>query len=71
MSENGMPPIETIKAATIETAKLLSIDLTHGSITVGKVADLVAVKGNPLDDMYLMQDISFVMKGGESVFFNR
>jgi len=71
MSENGMPPIETIKAATIETAKLLSIDLTHGSITVGKVADLVAVKGNPLDDMYLMQDISFVMKGGENVFFNR
>ena len=71
MSENGMPPIETIKAATIETAKLLSIDLTHGSITVGKVADLVAVKGNPLDDMYLMQDISFVMKGGESVFFNQ
>ena len=71
MSENGMPAIETIKAATIETAKLLSIDMTHGSITVGKVADLVAVKGNPLDDMYLMQDISFVMKGGESVFFNR
>ena len=68
MSENGMPPIETIKAATIETAKLLSIDMTHGSITVGKVADLVAVKGNPLDDMYLMQDISFVMKGGENVF---
>ena len=71
MSENGMPPIETIKAATIETAKLLSIDLTHGSITVGKVADLVAVKGNPLNDMNLMQDISFVMKGGESVIFNR
>ncbi len=68
MSENGMPPIETIKAATIETAKLLSIDLTHGSITVGKVADLVAVKGNPLDDMNLMQNISFVMKGGENVF---
>ena len=68
MSENGMPAIETIKAATIETAKLLSIDMTHGSITVGKVADLVAVKGNPLNDMNLMQDISFVMKGGENVF---
>ena len=68
MSENGMPPIETIKAATIETAKLLSIEMTHGSITVGKVADLVAVKGNPLTDMSLMEDISFVMKGGESVF---
>ena len=68
MSENGMPPIETIKAATIETAKLLSIDMTHGSITVGKVADLVAVKGNPLNDINLMQDISFVMKGGENVF---
>ena len=68
MSENGMPPIETIKAATIETAKLLSIDMTHGSIAVGKVADLVAVKGNPLNNMNLMEDISFVMKGGESVF---
>ncbi|MDA7829418.1 amidohydrolase family protein [Gammaproteobacteria bacterium] len=68
MSENGMPAIETIKAATIETAKLLSINMTHGSITVGKVADLVAVKGNPLNDMNLMQDISFVMKGGENVF---
>ena len=70
MSENGMPPIETIKAASIETAKLLSIETTHGSITVGKVADLVAVKGNPLTDMSLMEDISFVMKGGESVFSN-
>jgi imidazolonepropionase-like amidohydrolase len=68
MSENGMPPIETIKAASIETAKLLSIETTHGSITVGKVADLVAVKGNPLTDMSLMEDISFVMKGGKSVF---
>jgi len=68
MSENGMPPIEAIKAATIETAKLLSIDATHGSITVGKAADLVAVKGNPLKDMSLMEDISFVMKGGENVF---
>ena len=68
MSENGMPPIEAIKAATIETAKLLSIDATHGSITVGKAADLVAVKGNPLIDMSLMEDISFVMKGGENVF---
>ena len=68
MSENGMPAIETIKAATIETAKLLSINMTHGSITVGKVADLVAVKGNPLNDMNLMQNISFVMKGGENVF---
>ncbi len=68
MSENGMSAIETIKAATIETAKLLSIDMTHGSITVGKVADLVAVKGNPLNDINLMQDISFVMKGGENVF---
>jgi len=68
MSENGMPPIETIKAATIETAKLLSIDVTHGSITVGKAADLVAVKGNPLKDMSLMENISFVMKGGVNVF---
>jgi len=42
--------------------------VTHGSITVGKAADLVAVKGNPLKDMSLMEDISFVMKGGENVF---
>jgi imidazolonepropionase-like amidohydrolase len=59
-----MPNIEAIKAATIETAKLLKIDSKLGSITKGKLADLVAVNGNPLLDINDIENISFVMKDG-------
>jgi imidazolonepropionase-like amidohydrolase len=59
-----MPNIEAIKAATIETAKLLKIDSKLGSISKGKLADLVAVNGNPLLDINDIENISFVMKDG-------
>jgi imidazolonepropionase-like amidohydrolase len=64
MVNSGMPNIEAIKAATIETAKLLKIDSKLGSITKGKLADLVAVNGNPLLDINDIENISFVMKDG-------
>jgi len=64
MVEAGMPAIEAIQAATIEAAKLLRIDNEFGSIEAGKVADIVAVKGDPLQDITLMQSVSFVMKDG-------
>ncbi|MDQ7048625.1 MAG: amidohydrolase family protein [Enterobacterales bacterium] len=64
MNEAGMPAIETIQSATITAAKLLKIDNQLGSLSVGKLADLVAVKGDPLKDMSLMETISFVMKDG-------
>jgi len=64
MVEAGMPAIETIQAATINAAKLLRVDHELGSISAGKIADIVAVKGEPLKDMRLMQSVHFVMKDG-------
>ena len=64
MVNSGMPNIEAIKSATLETAKLLKIDSELGSISVGKLADLVAVKGNPIQDINNIENISFVMKDG-------
>ena len=70
MVQYGMPPIETIESATIKTAQLLGIESDLGSIDVGKIADLVAVQGNPLKDIYSMKNISFVMKDGVVVLIN-
>jgi imidazolonepropionase-like amidohydrolase len=64
MVQAGMPPLFTIQAATIRAAELLRHDQELGSITAGKIADLVAVPGNPLDDIGLMRRVSFVMKDG-------
>ena len=64
MVEAGMPAIETIQSATLNTAKLLRIEDKLGSIKVGKLADLVAVDGDPLKDISLMENVSFVMKDG-------
>ena len=59
----GMPPMFVIQAATVNAAALLrQKDL--GSISVGKIADVVAVPGNPIDDISLMKRVSFVMKQG-------
>jgi|TARA_R110000737_G_scaffold205895_2_gene224362 imidazolonepropionase-like amidohydrolase len=65
MVEAGMPAIEAIQAATINAADLLNIKEILGSISTGKYADIVAVKGNPLTDISLLQNINFVMKNGE------
>lgn len=64
MVEAGMPPIFTIEAATMRAAELLHKDKELGSVTPGKIADIVAVPGNPLDDISLMRRVSFVMKDG-------
>lgn len=64
MHEAGMPAIETIQSATLNSAKLLKIEDKLGSIKIGKIADLVAVDGNPLEDLSLMENVSFVMKAG-------
>ena len=64
MVNAGIPAMAALKSATIESAKLLNIDDRLGSIETGKLADLVAVKGNPLKDITLLQDVKFVMKNG-------
>ena len=64
MVEGGMPAIEAIRSATYHGAKLLRVDDELGTIEAGKLADLVAVQGDPLKDITLMTNISFVMKDG-------
>ena len=64
MVEAGMPAMEAIRSATIIPAKFLGVDDRLGSIETGKLADLVAVPGDPLADITVMQRVSFVMKDG-------
>ncbi len=64
MVEAGMPAMEAIKSATIVPAKFLGVDDRLGTIEAGKLADLVAVPGDPLADITVMQRVSFVMKDG-------
>jgi imidazolonepropionase-like amidohydrolase len=64
MVEGGMPPMEAIQSATSVAAEFLEIGDTHGRLLEGYQADIVAVPGNPLDDITLMQQVNFVMKGG-------
>jgi imidazolonepropionase-like amidohydrolase len=60
----GMPPMEAIKAATLHGAKLMRIDNELGTVEKGKIADLVAVEGDPLQNIALLKTIRFVMKEG-------
>jgi imidazolonepropionase-like amidohydrolase len=65
MVEAGMPPMEAIKAATTSAADLLGISDKTGSISKGKMADIIAVDGDPLKDIKIMKNVSFVMKEGK------
>ena len=60
-----MSEMAAIQSATMETAKLLTIDDTLGSIEAGKIADIIAVSGDPLEDISLLKRIAFVMKDGK------
>lgn len=69
MTESGMPAMKAIQSATMEAAKLLRIQDTHGSIEKGKVADIIGLDGNPLEDIEAVLSVNFVMKDGK-VFKN-
>ena len=60
----GMPPMKAIQSATLESAKLLRIDDRLGTLKPKMIADIVAVEGNPIDDISIMNDVKFVMKAG-------
>jgi imidazolonepropionase-like amidohydrolase len=64
MVEAGMPAMEAIQSATIVPARFLRIDDRLGSVENGKVADIIAVPGDPLADITALQRVSFVMKDG-------
>ena len=64
MVEAGMKPADALLSATVNSANLLGISDILGTLEEGKLADIVAVQGNPLDDISLMESVSFVMKDG-------
>lgn len=64
MVEYGMTPMQAIQAATIHAAELLGWPDSVGSVAAGRYADIIAVKGNPLQNVRLLESIDFVMKGG-------
>ena len=67
MVEYGVSPLQTLRAATSTNARLLHMDEEIGSVKPGLLADLVAVRGDPVRDIHVVRDISFVMKGGAVV----
>ena len=64
MVHAGLPEIAVLKAATINGANALGIGDKLGSIELGKLADLVVIKGNPFEDIKATRNIQFVMKDG-------
>lgn len=64
MVEAGMPPMKAIQAATLSAAQLLEMEKDLGTVESGKFADLVAVPGDPIADIKLMTNVTFVMKAG-------
>ena len=67
MVDWGMTPVQAIQAATLNAAQALGRTVDVGAIEVGRYGDLVAVKGDPLSNVTLLQSLDFVMKGGEVV----
>ncbi len=64
MVEWGMTPMEAIQAATSRAALYMGWENRVGAVEVGMLADLVAVKGNPLEDITLLENVEVVVKGG-------
>ena len=64
VDELDVQPLEAIRMATMNAAELIGVEDEIGSLEPGKWADLIAVVGNPLDDIRVLEDVRFVMKGG-------
>jgi imidazolonepropionase-like amidohydrolase len=67
MVKFGMPPVEAIKAATVNAADLLGVAAEAGTIEPGKSADIIAVTGDPLSDVKVLKKVDFVMARGDVV----
>src|SRR5437016_10477487 len=64
MVDLGMTPLQAIRAATLNAADLLGRKDLLGSVSSGKLADVIAVSGDPLKDISLLEHVQFVMKDG-------
>jgi imidazolonepropionase-like amidohydrolase len=67
MVEWGMKPIDAIQAATMNAADLVGMPKAIGSLETGYYADLIAVNGDPLSDVKVLENVKFVLKGGAVV----
>ncbi|MGA9028729.1 MAG: amidohydrolase family protein [Steroidobacteraceae bacterium] len=65
----GMSPMQAIQAATVTAAEALGRSADVGAIAVGRFGDLIAVAGDPLSDVTVLQSVGFVMKGGDVVIW--
>ena len=65
--KGGLTPVEALQSATTRAAELLGLANEIGSVTAGKAADIIAVSGDPTADISAMENVVFVMKGGEIV----
>ncbi|EED31721.1 amidohydrolase [gamma proteobacterium NOR5-3] len=63
--EAGMTPLQALRSATVQTARMLGAEDSIGSLEAGKYADIVAVSADPSADISALRSISFVMKGGK------
>jgi imidazolonepropionase-like amidohydrolase len=67
MVKFGMTPMQAVQSATVVAADLMGWRDRVGSIEPGLFADVIAVAGDPLEDVDVLTDVGFVMKGGEIV----
>ena len=67
VTKAGFTPMDAIKTATVNAAELLSKQDKLGQVSPGFLADIIAVKGNPADDIKLLQSVAFVMKSGKII----
>jgi imidazolonepropionase-like amidohydrolase len=67
LSDEGMPAIEVIRSSTLNAAELMGWSDRVGELAPGRYADIIAVEGDPLQDIGLLQHVQFVMKGGTVV----
>jgi imidazolonepropionase-like amidohydrolase len=63
--EAGMTPLAALQSATLNTARMLGTEESLGSLEAGKLADILALPANPLEDIRALREVDFVMKGGE------
>ena len=64
MVERGMRPMDAIRSATSVAAEHMGLSADVGAVAPGKVADLIAVRGNPLADAEILRDVAVVMQAG-------
>jgi len=67
MTRRGLTSLEAIRAATIAAADLIGWPNDVGAVEPGKYADLIAVRGDPIADIQVLQHVAFVMKSGRIV----